>query len=118
MSSEATESSSEAKELRCEVTDLSSEATEFNPGRFARRFVGSVRAKNVFQRKSMVLGAPNAKIVRNVEDLGQPREHPCTQSVRFPKEKHGFGHSKCKNSEKRRGFGTAKGGTGHFWTSG
>ena len=37
------------------------------------------------------------------------RKPPCTQSVRFPPEKHGFGHSKCKTSEKRRGFGAAKG---------
>ena len=28
----------------------------------------------VFERKSMVLGTPGAKIVRNVEDLKQPRQ--------------------------------------------
>ena len=81
MSSEAAEFSSEAKELRYEATELSSEATEFSPGRFARQFVWFCKSKEslhvpkvyVFQRKSMVLGTPSAKIVRNVEDLGQPR---------------------------------------------
>ena len=80
MSSEAAEFSSEAKELRYEATELSSEATEFNPGRFARQFVWFCESKEsihvpkvyVFQRKSMVLGTPIGKIVRNVEDLAQP----------------------------------------------
>ena len=81
MSSEAAEFSSEAKELRYGATELSSEATEFSPGRFARQFVWFCETKEnlhvpkvyVFQRRSIVLGTPNAKIVRNVEDLGQPR---------------------------------------------
>ncbi len=82
LSSEAAEFSSEAKELSYEAAELSSEATEFSPGRFARQFVWFCESKGclhvskvyVFQRKSMVLGTPNAKVVRNIEDLGQPRQ--------------------------------------------
>ena len=81
MSSEAAEFSSKAEELNYKATELSSEATEFSSGRFAWQFVWFCESKGslhvpkvyVFQRKSMVLGTPNAKIVRNVEDLGQPR---------------------------------------------
>ena len=82
LSSEAAEFSSEAEELNYKATELSSEAAEFSAGRFAWQFVwfceseGSLHVPKVyvFQRKSMVLGTPNAKIVRNVEDLGQPRQ--------------------------------------------
>ena len=82
LNSGAAEFSSEAEKLSYEATELSSEATEFSPGRFARQFVWFCESKEslhvpkvyVFQRKSMVLGTPSAKIVRNVEDLKQPRQ--------------------------------------------
>ena len=80
LSSEAAEFSSEAEELNYKATELSSEAAEFSSGRFAWQFVWFCESKGslhvpkvyVFQRKSMVLGTPSAKTVRNVEDLGQP----------------------------------------------
>ena len=81
LSSDAAEFGSEAKELTYEATELSSEATGFSPGRFARQFVWFCESKEslhvpkvyAFQRKSMVLGTPSAKIVRHVGDLKQPR---------------------------------------------
>ena len=82
LNSEAAKFSSEAKKLSYEASELSSEATGFSPGRFARQFVWFYESKEslhvpkvyVFQRKSMVLGTPSTKIVRNLEDLGQPRQ--------------------------------------------
>ena len=86
---EATELNSEATEfspgrfalqfvLLCKSEENLSEATQFSPGRFARQFVWFCESKEslhvpkvyVFQRKSMVLGTPSAKIMRNVEELG------------------------------------------------